>query len=94
MRRMTIIMIAALALLVSCKTTETPQPEPLDIRPSVSILMDAMPDNRTLDIRDVKDMDDMVHNSLEYQRAWEMWEAFSRAQTTYINELASMLVDV
>ena len=88
-----ITIIIAVLLLVSCKTSEPAvQVEPIDIAPSMEILFDARPDNSKLNIiTDIKTIEDIVHNSAEYVKAWEEWETYAYTLEDFIEEVNGLL---
>ena len=80
--------LCVLCLLVSCRHTQIVEEEPIDLGPSMELLFDSRPDNTKLDIIvDVQTLDDIVLNSAEYLKAWELWENYSDALEEYIRNI-------
>ena len=68
-----ILCIVVVLVLTGCKTSETVAvtPEPIDIKPQKQILFDTKPKNDYDIILDVQTIDDVVHNSGQYLKAWQ-----------------------
>ena len=87
------ITILLVLLLTGCKSTEqTVIPSPIDITPSIEILFDSRPDNNSIDlVLNVTTIEDVVHNSAQYLKAWELWETYALGLEDYLLELAQIL---
>lgn len=84
--------LCVLCVLVSCKSAEVQKVEPVDLQPSMQILFDSRPDNSQLEIiEDVQTVDDIVLNSAEYLRAWELWETYSDSLELYIRKIGEVV---
>ena len=91
-----VCVIFLVLLLTGCRTTETVyvQPEPIDISPSLEVLFDSRPDDNRIDIvLDITTIDDVVYNSAQYLKAWELWETYALGLEDYLLELEQMLSD-
>lgn len=88
-----ILCIVVVLVLTGCKTSETVAvtPEPIDIKPQKQILFDTKPKNDYDIILDVQTIDDVVHNSGQYLKAWQQWETYALGLEDFINELESLL---
>lgn len=88
-----ILCIVVVLVLTGCKTSETVAvtPEPIDIKPQKQILFDSKPKNDYDIILDVQTIDDVVHNSGQYLKAWQQWETYALGLEDFINELESLL---
>lgn len=88
-----ILCIVVVLVLTGCKTSETAvvTPEPIDIKPQKQILFDTKPKNDYDIILDVQTIDDVVHNSGQYLKAWQQWETYALGLEDFINELESLL---
>ena len=86
-------MVILVFVLTGCKTSEkVVTPEPMDISPQKEILFDARPDDQKYDIiLDVQTIEDVVHNSGQYLKAWEQWETYALGLEDFINEIDSLL---
>lgn len=88
-----ILCIVVVLVLTGCKTSETVAvtPEPIDIKPQKQILFDTKPKNDYDIILDVQTIDDVVHNSGQYLKAWQQWETYALGLEDFITELESLL---
>lgn len=88
-----ILCVVVVLVLTGCKTSETVAvtPEPIDIKPQKQILFDTKPKNDYDIILDVQTIDDVVHNSGQYLKAWQQWETYALGLEDFINELESLL---
>ena len=88
-----VALLCVLLVLVSCKHTEQIQEvEPIDLGPSMEILFDSRPDNTKLDIiLEVQTLDDILLNSAEYLKAWELWENYSDSLEDYIRNIGAIV---
>ena len=88
-----VALLCVLLVLVSCKHTEQIQEvEPIDLGPSMEILFDSRPDNTKLDIiLEVQTLDDILLNSAEYLKAWELWENYSDSLEDYIRNIGTIV---
>lgn len=88
-----ILCVVVVLVLTGCKTSETVAvtPEPIDIRPQKQILFDTKPKNDYDIILDVQTIDDVVHNSGQYLKAWQQWETYALGLEDFITELESLL---
>lgn len=88
-----ILCIVMVLVLTGCKTSETVAvtPEPIDIKPQKQILFDSKPKNDYDIILDVQTIDDVVHNSGQYLKAWQQWETYALGLEDFIDELESLL---
>lgn len=88
-----ILCVVVVLVLTGCKTSETVAvtPEPIDIKPQKQILFDSKPKNDYDIILDVQTIDDVVHNSGQYLKAWQQWETYALGLEDFINELESLL---
>ena len=88
-----ILCVVVVLVLTGCKTAETVAvtPEPIDIKPQKQILFDTKPKNDYDIILDVQTIDDVVHNSGQYLKAWQQWETYALGLEDFINELESLL---
>lgn len=88
-----ILCIVVVLVLTGCKTSETVAvtPEPIDIKPQKQILFDTKTKNDYDIILDVQTIDDVVHNSGQYLKAWQQWETYALGLEDFINELESLL---
>lgn len=88
-----ILCVVVVLVLTGCKTSETvaATPEPIDIKPQKQILFDTKPKNDYDIILDVQTIDDVVHNSGQYLKAWQQWETYALGLEDFINELESLL---
>ena len=89
-----VLFVIVVLVLTGCKTSETVAvtPEPIDIKPQKQILFDTRPDNYNYDIiLDVQTIEDVVHNSGQYLKAWEQWETYALGLEDFINELEALL---
>ena len=88
-----ILCVVVVLVLTGCKTSETVAvtPEPIDIKPQKQILFDTKPKNDYNIILDVQTIDDVVHNSGQYLKAWQQWETYALGLEDFINELESLL---
>ena len=87
-----VILMIGLVLLTGCRTTEQAKPEPINIKPSMEILFDARPDDNKIDIiLEIKSIEDIVYNSAEYLKAWELWETYALSLEEYLLELEKKL---
>lgn len=88
-----ILCIVVVLVLTGCKTSETVAvtPEPIDIKPQKQILFDTKPKNDYDIILDVQTIDDVVHNSGQYLKAWQQWETYALGLEDFINEIESLL---
>lgn len=84
-------LLCVLLLLVSCKSSEPVQPEPVDLTPSINMLFDSRPKNEDLRIvEDVKTIDDIIDNSATYLMAWELWESYAYSLEDYIDYIGGL----
>lgn len=88
-----ILCVVVVFVLTGCKTSETVAvtPEPIDISPQKQILFDTKPKNDYDIILDVQTIDDVVHNSGQYLKAWQQWETYALGLEDFIDELESLL---
>lgn len=88
-----VIVIVCLMVLVGCKTSEpVTVPEPIDIEPSMTILFDSRPDNSKINIiTDVQTVEDVVLNSAQYLKAWELWENYAISLEEFIVKVDELL---
>lgn len=88
-----ILCVVVVLVLTGCKTSETVAvtPEPIDIKPQMQILFDTKPKNDYDIILDVQTIDDVVHNSGQYLKAWQQWETYALGLEDFINEIESLL---
>lgn len=88
-----ILCIVVVLVLTGCKTSETVAvtPEPIDIKPQKQILFDTKPKNDYDIILDVQTIDDVVHNSGQYLKAWQQWETYALGLEDFITDLESLL---
>lgn len=88
-----ILCVVVVLVLTGCKTSETAvvTPEPIDIKPQMQILFDSKPKNDYDIILDVQTIDDVVHNSGQYLKAWQQWETYALGLEDFITELESLL---
>ena len=88
-----VIVIVCLMLLVGCKTSgPVTVPEPIDIEPSMTILFDSRPDNSKINIiTDVQTVEDVVLNSAQYLKAWELWENYAISLEEFIVKVDELL---
>ena len=77
-------------VLVSCATPVADQKEPVDLKPSINMLFDARPDNNNFRFKDVLSLDDVIDNSAEYLKAWNLWESYALSLEDYLVKLESM----
>lgn len=87
MRKGIFILVVIVLFLTGCKSSETVavKPEPIDLEPSMKIIFDTKPKNEKLDIiLDVQTVEDVVHNSGQYYRAWQSWEVYALGLEDYI----------
>lgn len=83
-----VALLCILCVFVSCRHTQVIEEEPIDLGPSMELLFDSRPDNNKLEIiTDVQTLDDIVLNSAEYLKAWELWENYSDALEAYIRNI-------
>ena len=90
MRKINVLvaLLCVLCVFVSCRHTQVIEEEPIDLGPSMELLFDSRPDNNKLEIiTDVQTLDDIVLNSAEYLKAWELWENYSDALEDYIRNI-------
>ena len=88
-----VALLCVLLLLISCKHTEQIQEvEQIDLGPSMELLFDSRPDNTKLEIIvDIQTLDDILLNSAEYLKAWEMWENYSDSLEDYIRNIGTVV---
>jgi len=88
------VVLVLLIVLSSCRSTEVVavDPEKPDLAPSMQMLFDARPDNEQLHIvTDIQTLDDVVMNSAEYLKAWQLWESYAMSLEEYIRALSMIL---
>ena len=94
MTRKTVLLalLASLLLLVSCKTTPVAeQKEPVDLKPSIQMILDTRPRNEDIRIvEDVQTLDDIIDNSAAYLMAWELWENYADSLEKYILKIGDL----
>ena len=84
------IVILLVVLLTACQTpvVKVVEVEPVDLGPGIDLLFDSRPKNETLDIvENVQTLHDVINNSAEYLRAWELWETYAESLEHYLNTL-------
>ena len=94
MRRIIIIaLLTVLLLLVGCKSSEVAvKPEPIDLEPSMKVIFDTKPKNERLDIiLEIQTVEDIVHNSGQYYKAWQSWEIYALGLEDYILKINETL---
>jgi len=85
-----IVLIAVLLLLAGCRSVEyiTVEPEPIDIEPQKQMIFDTKPDNSSYKlILEIRTVEDIVHNSGEYFRAWTDWETYALSLEEFIEKV-------
>lgn len=85
-------LLCVLLLLVSCKTAPvTEQKEPVDLKPSITMLFDTRPKDENFKIiEDVQTLDDIIDNSAAYLMAWELWEVYAESLERYIVNIGDL----
>lgn len=87
-----VALLCILCVFVSCKHTEQIQEDPIDLGPSMQVLFDSRPDNTKLNIIvEVQTIDDVLLNSAEYLKAWELWENYSDSLEDYIRNIGAVV---
>lgn len=89
-----IILLAALLLLAGCRSVEyiMVEPEPIDIEPQKKMIFDTKPDDsRYKLVIEIRTVEDIVHNSGEYFRAWTDWETYALSLEDFIDNLQDLL---
>lgn len=76
--------------LVSCATVVPETKEPVDLKPSISMLFDSRPDNSEINVREVKTLDDITQNSAQYLKAWQLWETYAESLESYLVKLGDL----
>lgn len=96
MRRWTLFLTAcvlSLFLFGSCTSTRTETiteyvPVEIDLSGVVDPVLQLRPDNSKLDIRlDVQTTVDIVHNSVQYQNAWQNWQIYAEALEQVLEDI-------
>lgn len=89
-----IVLVISVFLLAGCKSTDqVVKPEPIDIKPSLEVLFDARPDNNNIKLIDINTIDDIVFNSAQCLKAWELWETYALGLEDYLLELEQILAE-
>ena len=83
-------MFLCVLLLVSCATPVADHREPVDLKPSISMLYDSRPNDRDITIRDINTLEDITYNSAQYLKAWQLWETYARSLESYMNKLGAL----
>ena len=78
------VLLLSLFFFTSCSTAKTEYvteyvPLSVDLSGVIEPVLEKRPDNSVLDIHagPVMELADVVNNSLQYQRAWEMWQNYA-----------------
>ena len=85
--------LALLFLLGSCRSTRTETiteyvPAEIDLTGVIDPVFQLRPDNTKLDIRmDVQTTVDIVHNSVQYQNAWQNWQIYAEALEQVLEDI-------
>ena len=96
MKRWSLFLIACLCLLFlfgSCTSTRTETiteyvPVEIDLKDVVEPVFQLRPDNSKLDIHlAVQTTVDIVHNSVQYQKAWQNWQIYAEALEQVIEDI-------
>ena len=85
-----IVLIAVVVLLAGCRSVEyiTVEPEPIDIEPQKQMIFDTKPDNHKYNlVLEIRTVEDIVHNSGEYFRAWTDWETYALSLEDFIEKV-------
>lgn len=91
-----LLMLVALALLVSCKSAE-PLIEtryvsvPVDISSSMELVISTRPETSFDLIEDIQTVADIMANSMAYQTAWERWQDYAFRLEDYLTILKEVL---
>lgn len=94
-----LLVLVALALLVSCKSAE-PLIEtryvsvPVDISSSMAMVMATRPEIEFDVVTDIQSVSDIMANSLAYQTAWERWQDYAFRLEDYLAILKATLNDI
>lgn len=86
-----LVVLFILFLFVGCASHIKTKPS-LDVGKQVDQVRELIPDNDQFTIRkEVHTVDDVLHNSAEYLRAWQMWESYALSLDTLVTSLTSQL---
>lgn len=80
-------MFLCVLLLVSCATPVADYKEPVDLKPSITMLFDSRPKDSDITIRDITTLEDITYNSAQYLKAWQLWETYARGLESYLVSL-------
>lgn len=89
-RALPFIVFILVVLLTACQTpvVKVVEVEPVDLGPGIDLLFDSRPKNDQLNIiEDVRTFHDVINNSAEFLRAWELWETYAESLEHYLNTL-------
>lgn len=85
-----LVVLLILLLFVGCATKIETKPS-LDLDSDLEEIRKLMPDNRQFEIKEVHNVDDILQNSAQYLRAWQLWESFALSLNAFVTSLSSQL---
>ena len=85
-----LVVFLVLFLLVGCATNIKTKPV-LDIKNEIEQIRKLIPDNDQFEIKEVHNLDDVLFNSAEYLRAWQLWESYALSLDSLVSSLSSQL---
>ena len=79
---LSLLCVSLAFFVISCSTTETTTeyvPVAVDLTDVIEPVFALRPDNSTLEINESQIMTllDVTKNSVQYQKAWEMWQTYA-----------------
>lgn len=72
------VLLLSCCLFMSCSSTKTVEPQ-IDLTNIIDPILSQRPDNNSVTVKagPILELADVVANSVQYMKAWEMWENYA-----------------